>query len=130
MKNFALQAQADALMPWRYSYEHEGVKIEGDPVAAPIHGQYGRGRETMQHILASTESTPGLLDVLNRGHEVPGLRFYDWNGDRLDGFSLRRGWRTFVSRLALRVAYGIGERLGGSAMRQTRRADIASKFQR
>ena len=327
MKN-DLQAQADALAPWRYSYEHEGVKIEGDPVAAPIHGHYGRGRETMEHILASlrawgnpsemraldlgcleghyselfcragfgevvavdlspeqvtradfllrklmhfnnvtvlhgsvedrdfmkglgqfdvilfhgllyhlkdpigifetlamvskprnmlllstqfkfpfaeiiapsplanvkfrsmklkaagkdalvkyegtsstyatmaarlnpaalnrllrrlgfqsliaydtplgstygfqvhllasTESSPGLLDALNSRHDVPGLRFYDWNGDRLDGFSLRRGWRTFVSRVALRVAYGICERLGGSAMRQIRRADIAS----
>jgi hypothetical protein len=46
-------------------------------------------------------------------------------GDRLGGFSLRGGWRNFVSRFALRVAHSLGERLGGSAARQARRIDIA-----
>lgn len=54
--NQSLQDKADELAPWRYSYEHMGVKIQGDPVAAPIHGAYGRGKETIEQIVKSLHS--------------------------------------------------------------------------
>lgn len=77
------------------------------------------------HLVAATESLPDLVKTLNQGHAIPDLHFYPWQGDRLDGFSLRSGWRSFVSRVALRIAYGVCERLGGSAARKTRRVNIA-----
>jgi 2-polyprenyl-3-methyl-5-hydroxy-6-metoxy-1,4-benzoquinol methylase len=77
------------------------------------------------HLVASMQPLPGLVGTLNQGHNISGLQFFPWQGDRLDGFSLRGGWRNFVSRFALRVAYSLGERLGGSAARQARRIDIA-----
>lgn len=77
------------------------------------------------HLVAAMETLPSLVDTLNQENKVPGLQFFPWQGDRLDGFSLRGGWRNFVSRLALRIAYSLSERLGGSAARQIRRMEIA-----
>ena len=46
-----LRKKAESLGPWRYDHSHGPVRIIGDPAAAPIHGSYGRGRDTMRHIL-------------------------------------------------------------------------------
>lgn len=46
-----LQRRANALGPWRYDHSANGVVIKGDPVAAPIHGEFGKGRETLSFIL-------------------------------------------------------------------------------
>src|SRR5262249_44390693 len=48
--------RAHALAPWRYDHRHGDLLIKGDPVAAPIHGAYGRGADIMAHILSSLAS--------------------------------------------------------------------------
>lgn len=87
----------------------------------PLGCQYG----FQVNLIATTDSQDQLLKVLNAQSKIPGLGFHSWNGDRLDSFSLSSGWRSVVSKFAVRVAYSVAERLGGSAARQTRRAEIA-----
>lgn len=62
-----LKAKADQLGPWRYDHREGELVINGDPVAAPIHGDYGRGRDTMRHILS----------VLARKHDLSQWRAID-----------------------------------------------------
>ncbi len=77
------------------------------------------------HLIAATFDQTKLREALNRGHDIPNLKFFRWAGDRLDSFSLKDGWRSRFSRLVLRVAYAICERLGRSGARQSLRAEIA-----
>lgn len=47
-----LEAKARTLEPWRYDHAiGDRVIVRGNPVSAPIHGSYGRGAETMRHIV-------------------------------------------------------------------------------
>lgn len=76
------------------------------------------------HLIASREDQSDLRKELNKASDIPRLRFYSWNGDRLDGFDLKRDKRAWVSRFLMRASYSLSERLGGSAMRQMRRKEI------
>jgi 2-polyprenyl-3-methyl-5-hydroxy-6-metoxy-1,4-benzoquinol methylase len=78
------------------------------------------------NLVATTNSRTELLKVWNNDNVIPHLRFYPWNGDSLDSFSLSNGWRSSISRFVIRVAYSVAERLGGSAARQTRRKEISN----
>lgn len=64
-----LQRRANALGPWRYDHEADGVQIKGMPEAAPIHGHVGRGREMMAHIISSVVGSrdPKSLRALDLG---------------------------------------------------------------
>lgn len=62
-----LKTKAEELGPWRYDHSEGELVINGDPVAAPIHGDYGRGRDTMRHILS----------VLARKHDLSQWRAID-----------------------------------------------------
>lgn len=47
-----LTKRAEALNPWRYDHKvGNKVVIRGTPESAPIHGEFGRGAEIMQHIV-------------------------------------------------------------------------------
>ena len=50
-----LRKKAEELGPWRYNHSHGSVRITGDPVAAPIHGSYGRGRDSMKSYFGRIE---------------------------------------------------------------------------
>ena len=76
------------------------------------------------HLIASGRNNDALRRAWNAGHDIPGLVFYRWHGDRLDGVSLTKGWRGWLSTLVMRAAYSLCERLGKSAVRQTRRTEI------
>ncbi len=62
-----LEEKAANLGPWRYDHHEGELVIKGDPVAAPIHGDYGRGRDTMCYILS----------VLARKHDLSQWRAID-----------------------------------------------------
>ena len=48
----ALADKAKALGPWRYDHAiGDRLIVRGNPVSAPVHGSYGRGAETMRHIV-------------------------------------------------------------------------------
>ena len=53
----------NGLGPWRYDHQHDGVKIKGDPNSAPIHGDYGKGKEIMAFILRQVTSGCDLSDL-------------------------------------------------------------------
>jgi SAM-dependent methyltransferase len=59
----ALTAKARLLGPWRYTHTHGDVTIHGDPVAAPIHGAYGRGADIMSHILSGLATWKPLTEL-------------------------------------------------------------------
>lgn len=87
----------------------------------PLGSTYG----LQLHLIASTDTAPDLIDRLNAGHEIPGLRFSPWTGDAIDGIDFRSDLRSRVARLIVRAAYSIAERLGQSANRHLRRNLIA-----
>lgn len=62
-----LKEKANSLGPWRYDHRDGEFIIQGDPVAAPIHGKYGRGADTMRHILSA----------LSRNHDLSKWRAID-----------------------------------------------------
>lgn len=64
-----LQRRADALAPWRYDHAVNGVVIKGMADSAPIHGDFGRGRDVMAHILQTVigRRDPKALRALDLG---------------------------------------------------------------
>lgn len=77
------------------------------------------------NLVACTDASVDLAHMMNTNIKIPGLRFFPWAGDRLDGLSLVSGWRGQISRFALRLAYSICERTASNASRQKRRQEIA-----
>ncbi len=64
-----LKQRAEALAPWRYSYQHQGVTINGHPEAAPILGDLGRGRDLFRHVVQTVigERDPNTIRALDLG---------------------------------------------------------------
>lgn len=82
---------------------------------------------TTLSLQAKASPEPELLPIWNGKIQIPGLRFYLWNRDRLDSFSfsLSSKWRSAISKFLVRLAHSVLERLGGSASRQNGRKEIA-----
>lgn len=114
--------QAVRLNPWalykvlqRYGYA--GMIAYDTPLGC----SYGL---QLNLILVPNESDQ-LIDTLNAGHNILGLRFKKWNGRSLDSMDFHVNWRARLACFVLRIAYSIAERLGQSANRQLKRGEIA-----
>ncbi len=90
----------------------------------PLGSTYG----LQANLVASLDFQQGLVSALNENNPITDLMFSEWNGNAIDGINFRRDFRTRLSRMIIRIAYSIAERLGQSARRHTRRTEISEHY--
>ncbi len=88
----------------------------------PLGARYGYQLQ----LIARQDPDQQFLNEMRAIAEIPGLQFYKWHGDRIDGVDLRRGMRAFVPSALSKLSYSVSELLGRSGEKQLRRAEISS----